>query len=577
MTASHEFVNFTDSYYSKAVHVESSRAARLQFEAVERDFVSFLIRLLTVYEPNPIRFEPSRGNRSYLATFPFSDLHPHVKELPCLTLGVDAVELRADLLRDPTIRDTKIVEAYENPSLSFLSEQVALIRRHLPEVPLVFTLRTPAQGGRYPYPSDAPAEALFKSLHHALKLGCDMIDIEIGLDKQFTEKLIQDAKERNTSVLISWRDTVPPDEGGFSWSSTGAMALYEEARQMGADVVKIVGTAGQVSDNFALRLFAANIEESGQGPALSAYNMGSKGRISRFLNPTLASVTHDVAKQLTGKGIIGNPSMTFNEIQRALHLSGLLEKKSFIHLYCDQSSTDDGISKKYRDWFDAMGLPYCMETQMSTGESLRSMIKNHNGINGDLQGICVEEGVDVIAQVEADENVKQTEYCDTVTVDQHGSLLGFNKLVEALLRLIQSSISPSVHLNKHSSAVVLCTSASTSFARSALRALESLGLENVSIILTTSPSTPIASKQLPTVIINTCEVATQAPLAIYQKLLAGQDGGLYVDLFNNTRVKKLLLEDRYKQKGWRYLGAEAVSQQTHSLRFWHFTGRRAPS
>lgn len=493
-----------------------------------------------------------------MATFPFSDLHPHVKKLPRLTLGVDAVELRADLLRDPMARSTKIVEAYENPSLSYLSEQVALIRRHLPSFPLVFTLRTPAQGGKYPYPADAPAEALFKSLHHALKLGCDMIDIEMGLDPQLTRTLIQDAKERNISILMSWRDKTPPNQGGFSWSSARAKALYNEARQMGADVVKIVGTAGQVSDNFALRVFAASIENGqeeddsdGEGeihgkgtngttitprPSLSAYNMGYKGRISRFLNPTLASVTHDVAKQLTGKGVIGNPSMTFSEVQRALHLSGLLEKKSFIHLCSGQTTIAmerDWMSIMYKDWFDVMGLPFIMGTCVGDGKNLKEIIDEHEGINGDLQGVLVGEGMDVVNQVVGDANVKATGYCDTIILGPSGSLLGFNKLVDALYQLVRSSISPSVHLNKHSSAIILSSSATTSFARSGLQAIRCLGLDNVAILGPPFLTNVFAvTGNLPTIIIDTCEDATKIPSETYRQLLSGQDGGEYTFLFS---------------------------------------------
>lgn len=526
---------------------ESSRAARLRFEAVERDFVLFLVRLLTVYEPIPIRFVPSKKERTYLATFPFSDLHPHVKKLRILTLGADAVELRADLLRDPLARTTKIIEAYENPSLSYLSEQMALIRRHLPGFPLVFTLRTPAQGGRYPYPADAPAEALFKSLHHALKLGCDMIDIEMGLDRDFTKKIIDDAKERNISVLISWRDKTPPNKGGFSWSGGDAKAIYEEARGMGADVVKIVGTAGQVSDNFALRVFAASIEEQedddddygheaddndssiaepASRPLLSAYNMGYKGRISRFLNPNLASITHDLAKQLTGKGIIGNPSMTFSEIQKALHLSGLQEKAAFLHL-CNGESTiasqRDWLSIMYRDWFDVMGLPFSMETQVSWDKGLTDVVREYDGINGDLLGVLVGDGINVADEVVGDHNVQATGYCDTVIIAQDKTLLGFNKLVEGLSQLIQSSISPSIHLNKHSSAVVLSWDASSAFAKSARLAIQNLALEDVNIL--TPSSVALELLGTPTIIIDTCEDTMQTPSSVYQQLLAGKDGG----------------------------------------------------
>lgn len=487
---------------------------------------------------------PSKDERTYLATLPFEDLRPHVKLLPIITQGVDAIELRADLLRDPIDNIGNIVtEAYGNPSLSYLSEQIALIRRHLPDYPIIFTLRTPAQGGRYPYPANAPAEALFTSLHHALKLGCEMIDIEMRLDANLTHKLIADAKVRKTSILLSWRDKRSPREGGFDWSSIEAAGLYLEATNMGADIVKIVGTAGQVPDNFALRVFAAKIEEEEGNsveikkdvsaaeplqnrPPLSAYNMGSKGRISRFLNPVLASVTHDITKQLTSKGVIGNPSMTFNEIQRALHLSGLLDKASFLYLCADSKSEED-TSSIYRDAFHELALPYSMKRQIWKGEELQDIVASCKGsLDGDLKGIVIGKGIVLPAGMTRDQNVLMTGICDTIIIEESGALLGCNKLVEGLVQLIKDRISPSISLNQHRSAVVLSSGGGGTEDSSALHALQLSGLGIVSKAGIGCDTTMLQNP--PSIIINTGKDSSmQGSELLLRIMAANEEGGEY--------------------------------------------------
>jgi 3-dehydroquinate dehydratase type I len=77
-------------------------------------------------------------------------------------VGGGVVELRADMLAET--------------SESFVHEQIALIRRHLPEdVPLRFVLRTIHQGGRF----EGSEEEVFQILGYALKAGVEIIDVEL--------------------------------------------------------------------------------------------------------------------------------------------------------------------------------------------------------------------------------------------------------------------------------------------------------------------------------------------------------------------------------------------------------------
>jgi pentafunctional AROM polypeptide len=350
--------------------------------AADKSQVLFLRRLLVDRSAQPAHQPLNQDQRSYLVTLPFPDLRPHVDILPTLAVGASAVELRADLLfdPDPVRASSSAPEAYENPSLSYISEQMALLRRHLPDVPVVFTLRTPEQGGKYPFPADAPAKALFATMHHALKLGAEYVDVEQGLESASSQVLIKDAKERGANVIVSWRDTRAPHAGGFAWDGEQAYAHYSRAVAAGADIVKMVGTAGEVADNFALRIFAAARERESATP-LAAYNMGERGRISRFLNPLLASVTHPLAKELTRRGTVGSPSMTFRETQQALHLSGLLKVR---HFYV-------GAPAPFVAWAEELGLPHHFhvlpDEAFLTVEALQQATLRHSEPLG--HGLCI--------------------------------------------------------------------------------------------------------------------------------------------------------------------------------------------
>ena len=77
-------------------------------------------------------------------------------------VGGGVVELRADLLAET--------------GEAFVHEQIALVRRHLPEdVPLRFVLRTAHQGGEF----EGGEEGVFEVLGYALKAGVEILDVEL--------------------------------------------------------------------------------------------------------------------------------------------------------------------------------------------------------------------------------------------------------------------------------------------------------------------------------------------------------------------------------------------------------------
>lgn len=92
-----------------------------------------------VWEPLA-KLVPGRYKPRYFVSLTYPNVAAAVPDLPALSEGVDALELRVDLLR-----------SWES---AFVAEQVALLRRHSP-LPIIYTVRSRGQGGRYPDDDEA--------------------------------------------------------------------------------------------------------------------------------------------------------------------------------------------------------------------------------------------------------------------------------------------------------------------------------------------------------------------------------------------------------------------------------------
>ena len=62
----------------------------------------------------------------------------------------------------------------ESVEIDFVRQQLALLRRHLP-LPILFTVRTRAEGGSF----EGPSSHMFALVELALRAGCEIIDIEV--------------------------------------------------------------------------------------------------------------------------------------------------------------------------------------------------------------------------------------------------------------------------------------------------------------------------------------------------------------------------------------------------------------
>ncbi|KAL2419279.1 Pentafunctional AROM polypeptide [Exophiala dermatitidis] len=292
---------------SNLVHYSQSIPNERLSEAAE-DFDRFLqvvtgkVDVLSQFKQKP---------QSFFVSLTFEDLRPHLKILPEVCLGSDAVELRVDLLKDPESQSAI-------PSTEYVTSQLSLLRATVP-LPVVFTVRTSSQGGRFP--DTAQAEYL-QLCTLAIRMGCEFVDLEVATFPELVLNSIAALKSSsNSKIIASHHDP----QGRLSWSKPGSwIPLYNRCLQYG-DVVKLIGVAQTIDDNFSLRRFKQWSAEQHPDLPLIAINMGRAGQASRVLNGFMTPVSHPALPFKAAPG-----QLSAKEIRQGLTLLDELVPKQFL-------------------------------------------------------------------------------------------------------------------------------------------------------------------------------------------------------------------------------------------------------
>ena len=187
--------------------------------------LSRLVAFARKPKPSPADVALDMGKNTFFLSLTFEDFAPHRDLLPSLTEGVDAMELRVDLLADT-----------EDP-YSVL-RQLSILRRHTGHLPVVFTIRSKGQCGAFP---DDP-EKLFRLARWGLRAGCEVMDVEANWPMSYREGLIREAGESYpAAVLVGSYHVV-----GKKTSEEQARKLFTDCYHEGAvDAVKVSWGAGR--------------------------------------------------------------------------------------------------------------------------------------------------------------------------------------------------------------------------------------------------------------------------------------------------------------------------------------------
>lgn len=270
--------------------------------------------------------------RSFFVSLTVSDVAAALDFLPGVAVGSDAVELRVDLLRDPQRPDGP-------PSTDHVANQLSILQE-VSTLPIIFTVRTKAQGGKFP---DSDCDSALALLLLALSMGVEFLDLEI----QFPESLLDTISKAkgHTAIIASHHDP----KGTLSWSNGSWVPYYNKALLYG-DIVKLVGMAKDHAENSTLLQFRSWAQSAHDVP-LIAINMGLKGQLSRIQNSFLTPVSHPA---LPFKAAAGQ--LSASEIRTALALHGVIAPKQF-YLF-GKPITQSRSPAMHNALFKSTGLPY---------------------------------------------------------------------------------------------------------------------------------------------------------------------------------------------------------------------------
>lgn len=271
-------------------------------------------------------FEKVKSKRhSFFVSLTVPDVSGSLELIPRVVAGSDAVELRVDLLKDY--------------SAEFVGIQVAILRATA-KIPIVFTVRTQSQGGKFPDNDFEGAAALYNV---ALRMGCEYIDVELTWPEDVIQGVV--SAKGSSRIIASHHDP----QGTLSWKNGSWIQFYNRALQFG-DIIKLVGVARSQDDNFALANFKQRMLAAHETPII-AINMGPVGKLSRILNSFLTPVSHPALPFKAAPG-----QLSAAEIRQALALIGELDERQF-YLF-GKPIAQSRSPALHNTLFKANGLPH---------------------------------------------------------------------------------------------------------------------------------------------------------------------------------------------------------------------------
>ncbi|MDQ6672482.1 MAG: type I 3-dehydroquinate dehydratase [Chloroflexota bacterium] len=246
-----------------------------------------------------------------------------VAGFPRIRAEAECAELRLDLFQEP----------FDLP----------VLLRERGDLPVVVTLRPPDQGGKSPLPPEERLEVLL----HAAALGAEYVDLEW---KAATPQAISALHAAGARVVVSRHDfaAMPPELVDDWWPALAAL---------GADVVKVVGTASDVRD--CLPILRVLSRERANVPTV-AIAMGEAGLPTRvlalraeqcFLTYAAASADSATAPgQLTAREM--RETYRVERLRPGTRVFGLLGP------HAEGPRLDEYNAWFARDDFDAVSVPF---------------------------------------------------------------------------------------------------------------------------------------------------------------------------------------------------------------------------
>ncbi|OQE94879.1 hypothetical protein PENNAL_c0003G08113 [Penicillium nalgiovense] len=346
----------------------------LTLKRVQRDFLRFIAfitgdiaELNSQHASFPLSLLPVES-RIYTSavSVPLSKVCEKGVDIEQLEFTADAFELAID------VTDSSGQSGLSSSLADSISQAVAIIRRNI-IVPLIYHVESyPTPTGSLS-PSQVPVritdETYLNLVRHGLRLSTGFLTVDLTRDDSIISQIISAS---GPTRIIGHFETFHPLPGG--WDGDEYMKVYERAKSLGCDIVRLCQPAETPEDNLAVQRFRHRVQNLPvAGLSLIAYNTGPLGRISRCFNPTLSPVTHP--SLVTELPTHLRPWITACEAQKALYSSFALDPMQFFVF--GANTTYSMSPAMHNTAFKICGLPHKYSIHQSpTLRGLNDLVEN---------------------------------------------------------------------------------------------------------------------------------------------------------------------------------------------------------
>ncbi|CDM30463.1 hypothetical protein DTO013E5_2581 [Penicillium roqueforti] len=346
----------------------------LTLKRVQRDFLRFIAfitgdiaELNSQHASFPLSLLPVES-RMYTSavSVPFSKICEKGMDIEQLEFTADAFELAVD------VTDSSGQPGLSSSLADSISQAVATIRRNI-IVPLIYHVEsyTTPTGSLSPnqVPLRCTDETYLNLVRHGLRLSTGFLTVDLTRDDNIISQIISSS---GRTRIIGHFEAFHPLPGG--WDGDEYMEVYERAKSLGCDIVRLCQPAETPEDNLAVQRFRHRIQSLPvAGISLIAYNTGPLGRMSRCFNPILSPVTHP--SLVTELPTHLRSYITAREVQKALYSSFALDPMQFFVF--GANTTYSMSPAMHNTAFKICGLPHNYSIHQSpTLRGLNELVEN---------------------------------------------------------------------------------------------------------------------------------------------------------------------------------------------------------
>lgn len=219
-----------------------------EFLELRKNFEHYIFKIIGHQN---INFEEFK--RSFAYVLDIEDVEDEAEHLEVNSYGANAIEL---VLTKPY-------------SKRFIEQSISILRKYT-DLTSILTLTSTKDLVKYE-----------EIVNLAFKNGIDFVTLDLTLEAELLRRLINNSGY--TKIIGSYVDTT----GELKWGNDDFLGYYKFAQVLNADLIKLVGTATSIVDNFELENFRAKLADSN----LISYNLSDFGVLSRVTNPLLTSIS----------------------------------------------------------------------------------------------------------------------------------------------------------------------------------------------------------------------------------------------------------------------------------------------